>query len=590
LADGKEHGFELDRALDSDEPPRLPAAPGVSRVDTLSEDFLRFLSRRPYAIGDVIAGRYKLIETLGDGAMGQVFVAENLSIGRRVAIKMLKPELLADAQFRKRFQQEAQAIAVIEHRNVARFFDLVVGDPTFLVMEFVPGPTLAYVLRSGRMELTRAINIVLRLCWALDAAHRAGVIHRDIKPSNVILSPDPEHGEEPKLIDFGLAKLASTLSGEGLTRTGQILGTPEYMSPEQIANRDVDARSDVYSLGCVLYEMLTGAPPFGGSDDVQILYQQVHAPAAPARRQLPELPREVDALIARAIAKQPRDRFASMQEMATALAHIDRRRGGPSSGDRNPHAAAPPRGYVAFGWALALGIAGALAGGGGVWLGGRRPAGGGALLVTSQPSGAVVEVDGQRWRETTPTAVAPLRAGTHQLRVSAPGHGSSDETVTIGRAARTAVSLVLPPVTRTLTVQSIPAGASVFVDGHPEHKHTPVTVAVIADDFHEVRVELDGYETETRALKPENQEPTLMVHLEPERMDRGTIWVDGPATTQVWMDGAPIGSFAPTVGLPIVAGAHAIELHGEDGELLAKKMVTVKRGEVLHVTLQLGRR
>ncbi|MGZ3406505.1 MAG: serine/threonine-protein kinase, partial [Polyangia bacterium] len=173
------------------------------------------LSRRPLLPGDVIAGRYKLIETLGNGSMGQVFIGEIQSIGRRVAIKVLKPELLVDAQFRRRFQQEAEAVAAIEHRNVARFFDLVVGDPTFLVMEYVAGPTLAAALKKGPLDPVRAINIVRRLCWALEAAHRAGVIHRDIKPSNIILAPDVEIGDEPKLIDFGLAKVAATTLGEG---------------------------------------------------------------------------------------------------------------------------------------------------------------------------------------------------------------------------------------------------------------------------------------------------------------------------------------------------------------------------------------
>src|SRR5262249_29868424 len=154
-----------------------------------------------------IAGRYQLVEALGDGAMGQVFIGENLAIHRRVAIKVLKAELLANPSFRKRFQHEAEAIAAIDHRKVGRFFDLIVADPTFLVMEYVRGPTLAEVIKKEkRLEPVRAINIATRLCWGLAAAHEAGVVHRDIKPSNVILAPDPELGEEPKLIDFGLAK------------------------------------------------------------------------------------------------------------------------------------------------------------------------------------------------------------------------------------------------------------------------------------------------------------------------------------------------------------------------------------------------
>ena len=172
--------------------------------------------------------------------MGQVFVAENLAIGRRSRSRCSSPSCSPTPTFRRRFQHEAEAIAAIEHRNVARFLDLVVGDPTFLVMEYVRGPTLAQVLerREAAATAMRAIDIAKRLCWALEAAHQRGVVHRDIKPSNVILSPDTENGEEPKLIDFGLAKLAARRRTRRLTRTGQIVGTPDYMSPEQIANKD----------------------------------------------------------------------------------------------------------------------------------------------------------------------------------------------------------------------------------------------------------------------------------------------------------------------------------------------------------------
>ena len=558
-------------------------------MDTLSEEFLQFLSRRPQQAGDVVAGRYRLIETLGNGAMGQVFVAENVSIGRRVAVKVLKAELLADPQFRRRFQQEAEACAAIEHRNVARFFDLVVGDPTFLVMEFVPGPTLAEVLKKGRIEPVRALNIGRRLCWALDAAHRAGVIHRDIKPTNVILAPDPENGDEPKLIDFGLAKLASASTGEGLTRTGQIIGTPHYMSPEQIANRDVDARSDVYALGCVLYEMLTGAPPFAGSDDVQILYQQLHRDPPPPSTRAPELPKVIDDLIARAMSKEPAARFGSMQELASALAQVDRRRGAlPESGIREPTTQLKLVRTTGGGasWVLVMLalVVGALAAGGGVWLGGRQAATGGQLLVSSQPSDATVEVDGRRWRQTTPTVVNGLAPGRHSLRVTSDGHGAIDEMVTLERDARAAIDVVLPPVQRSVEVQSIPAGAVVFVDGHLSHGRTPLTVTFNQDDFHELRVEMDGFETETRALKPEDHEPTLLLHLEPAKQDRGTLWVEGPLTTEVWIDGSATGTAAPTIGLQVPSGTHVVELRTQDGQRVAQKTVTVKRGVTLHVT------
>ncbi|HEX8951591.1 MAG TPA: protein kinase [Polyangia bacterium] len=549
-------------------------------MDQLPQDFLQVLSRRPLLPGDVIAGRYRLIETLGNGAMGQVFIGEIQSIGRRVAIKVLKPELLLDQQFRRRFQQEAEAVAAIEHRNVARFFDLVVGDPTFLVMEYVPGPTLAAVLEKGKLEPVRAINIVRRLCWALEAAHRAGVIHRDIKPSNIILAPDVEIGDEPKLIDFGLAKVAATTLGEGLTRAGQIIGTPRYMSPEQIANKDVDARSDVYSLGCVLYEMIVGRSAFAAEDDVAVLYQQMHhVPAAPSTV-MSGVPPQLDAVIGKCLAKEPEARFASMQEMAAALASIDRRRGGDTTTARH----ARTGGGVGYGLVLGAFVAGALATGGGMWLGTRQAAGDGEIVVTSQPSGAAVEIDGRPWRQTTPTALTAIGPGRHKVRATMPGHAAVEQSLVVERGGRAAVELVLPAVQREVELQSVPSGARVFVDGQLAHGRTPMTVTLTQDDFHELRFDLDGYESELRALKPEDREPTVVAHLGAARLDRGTLWIDGPLGAEVWMDGAPTGAATPTVGLQVPAGSHLIELKSSDGAVVADKAVQVARGQIVHVT------
>ncbi len=151
----------------------------MSRIDTLPDGFAKLLEGQVLGVGDVIGGRYRLIEELGNGGMGQVFVAENIAIGMRVAVKLLKPQLLENPEFRQRFQNEAQAVAAVAHANVAHFYDLVVGDPTFIVMEYVRGATLADVLRrEGRMAVARAVSIAHRLAWGLDAAHAANIVHR----------------------------------------------------------------------------------------------------------------------------------------------------------------------------------------------------------------------------------------------------------------------------------------------------------------------------------------------------------------------------------------------------------------------------
>ncbi|MGZ3443698.1 MAG: serine/threonine-protein kinase, partial [Polyangia bacterium] len=296
-----------------------PLSRGLSELETLPEGFAETM-RREVAVGDIVGERYRVLRPLGHGAMGKVFLAENQAIGLRVAIKLLKPELLANPDFRLRFKHEAEAVAAIQHPNVAHFLDLIVGDPTFLVMEFVDGPTLHQLIHKER-QLTprRAADIGTRLAWGLHAAHKAGVIHRDLKPSNILLSPDDESIEVPKIIDFGLAKTAGS-PGAALTRAGQIVGTPQYMAPEQIARKEVDARTDVYALGCVIYAMLCGRPPFtDNNDDVQLLYKQVHEPAEPVRVHAPHVSAELEAVVMRALEKAPGDRYQSARAFARAL-------------------------------------------------------------------------------------------------------------------------------------------------------------------------------------------------------------------------------------------------------------------------------
>jgi serine/threonine-protein kinase len=296
----------------------------AERIDLASTIELRGTVQRNkrVGVGDLLAGRYRLIRLLGVGGMGWVFEAEDGHVGRPVAVKVVKPVFAADVAQHVRFVQEAKAIAAVEHRNTARFLDLIVGDPTFLVMELVHGPTLQSVLESEeQLDPVRAINLARRLCWALNAVHAAGIIHRDIKPANILLARDPELGEEPKLIDFGLAKLRSEA---GVTPPCTIVGTPHYMAPEQIALDEVDARSDVYSLGCVLYHMVAGAPPFYG--DERIFDAKLRREPLPIAAFAPHAPAQLDEVLRRALARDPAERFQSMRELHDALATIDRRR------------------------------------------------------------------------------------------------------------------------------------------------------------------------------------------------------------------------------------------------------------------------
>jgi len=580
----------------------LPEAPrgAVSRVDTLPEALVKLLQSKPLFVGDVIAGRYKLVQTLGDGAMGQVFVAENLAIGQKVALKVLKQELLADATFRMRFQQEAEAIAAVEHRNVARFLDLVVGDPTFIVMEYVKGPTLAQVIREKkRLPPLDAMYIAERLCWALEAAHQRGVVHRDIKPSNVILSPDTENEIEPKLIDFGLAKVAAASSEKGLTRTGQIVGTPDYMSPEQIANKEVDARSDVYSLGCLVFEMCVGRPPFTGGDDVQVLYQQLQVKPDRVEDHVPDAPPEIDKLLGKALAKDPQARFQSMREMAEAIARGRRKIYRSTTGETVESArhSAPHR-TQQMGWstrvswpAVAALVAIVGAGAGFAFSRMSKPAAvkveSGAILVVTRPSGAQIDIDGKPFGEPSPTMVTNLAAGAHTVKLKKGKLGVVERQVTLQTGEHAVVNVVLPPSSHKVEVRSVPEGATVYLDGRVAVGETPTTIEVTDDEFHELRIEKTGYEVATRALTPDDHDPMISLALAPERQPRGTLLVDANTAAEVWIDGVDTGYTTPTLGIHEPLGEHIVEVRDGAGHK-ASSRVTLTQGQTIRLLLSPG--
>jgi serine/threonine-protein kinase len=276
-------------------------------------------------IGEIVGGRYRLRAPLGSGGMGQVYLAELLPSGERVAVKALKPELNADDGSRRRFEQEARALAAIRHPNVARFFELVLGDPTLLVTEYVEGPTLRQVIeREGRLPPARAASIAGQLSFALHAVHAAGVVHRDLKPDNVVMRKK-QGGDFPKLIDFGLAKLGLPRH-QRLTRAGALFGTPQYMAPEQVAGRDVDARADVYALGCVLYQMLVGHPPFPDcASEAEVMTSQVERPFTKVTELAPRTPPGLAEVLERMVAKLAGDRYPSMIEVSHALSTFDAR-------------------------------------------------------------------------------------------------------------------------------------------------------------------------------------------------------------------------------------------------------------------------
>jgi serine/threonine-protein kinase len=269
-------------------------------------------------------GRYEILEELGRGAMGSVFKAKDPAMGRTVAVKTILAAALAGKQgeeYRIRFYREARAAGSLAHPGIVAVYD--VGEHEgmpFLVMEYVEGRTLAAAMRSGeRFTLERACEIGQQLAEALAHAHRKGVIHRDIKPANILMAQTEGQGiERPRIADFGLAKL----SGNDVTTTGQMLGTPAYMPPEQFTGATPDGRADLFSLGVILYALVSGEQPFHGETVSAVSYTVVHTDPVPPRRFNPAIPAQLEAAILKCLEKSPADRFQTGEELAEVLAGL----------------------------------------------------------------------------------------------------------------------------------------------------------------------------------------------------------------------------------------------------------------------------
>jgi len=258
-------------------------------------------------------GNYQIIQEIGRGGMAVVYRAFQPSLRRYVAIKVLPEYLQVDPEFVARFQREARAAAQLSHPNVVTIYD--VGEQAgvhYIAMEYLEGGSLLDRLARGPLRSGEALQIVEQVGSALDFAHSHGLIHRDIKPANILFSAD----NRPKVTDFGIARAGDT---SRLTRAGTMLGTPEYMSPEQAEGRPVDYRADLYALGVILYEMLTGRVPFHADTPHAIVYALIHQPPPPPRQLRPDLPPAVEAVLLKALAKRPNDRFQRGADMATAL-------------------------------------------------------------------------------------------------------------------------------------------------------------------------------------------------------------------------------------------------------------------------------
>lgn len=267
-----------------------------------------------------LGDRYDVGQVIGRGGMAEVYEGTDRRLNRRVAIKVLRPDLARDPMFQERFRREAQSAAGLNHPNIVAIYDTgedLIGDGPnqvsvpYIVMEFVDGVTLRHMLNNGpRILPERALEVIAGVLAALDYAHRHGIVHRDIKPANIMINTNGDS----KVMDFGIARAMSD-AATSVTATSAVMGTAQYLSPEQARGELVDARSDIYSSGCVLYELLTGVPPFNGDSPVAIAYQHVNEPPKPPSSLDNSIPSSLDSITLGALAKSPSNRYQTAAEM-----------------------------------------------------------------------------------------------------------------------------------------------------------------------------------------------------------------------------------------------------------------------------------
>jgi serine/threonine protein kinase/Tfp pilus assembly protein PilF len=289
---------------------RLPGAGGGSLLDTRA-----IKAHKPaLAAGDIFAGKYRIVGSLGKGGMGVIYKAEDIRLKRVVALKVLPPDLTRDPEARERFVQEAQSASALDHANICTIYEIGDCDDAgmYIAMAYYAGETLKQKIDRGPLEVENALGIAIQLAQGLARAHEAGIIHRDLKPANVIVT----ERDEVRIIDFGLAKLAGR---QDLTRAGTMMGTVIYMSPEQAQGGDIDRRTDIWSLGVVLYEMLTGETPFKGDRDQAVIYSIINRDPEPVHVLQRHIPAALEKVVRKAMQKTAQDRYQAVGDMLADL-------------------------------------------------------------------------------------------------------------------------------------------------------------------------------------------------------------------------------------------------------------------------------
>ena len=550
-------------------------------------------------IGKTVS-HYKIVDYLGGGGMGMVYKAEDIKLKRTVALKFLPLEFTRNPEAKTRFMKEAHAAASLDHPRIGTIYEVDETDDghMYIAMAFYEGETLKDVHARCPIPLKRVIELVLQIANGLASAHEKEITHRDIKPANIMITEDGF----VKIVDFGLAKLGDSTK---ITKSGLAMGTPAYMSPEQVKGTQVDHRSDIWSLGIILYELLTRRLPFRGDNEMAMLYNIVNEEPAPASRFNPEIPSRIEKIIHHSIVKNTSERYASINEFIedlkqaqageSVLTNADKSPKIPLDSDqmrtivkpaagsekavRKPKAGKGGRVVVAL-FFLAL-----------VVLGIMNFSKIEALLfedkigyleIISEPAGATILVNAEKQRKSTPTLLGPLEAGTYEVSLTAAGFESWSKIVAISENDTVLKTVRLVPLTPSqpkvgkVEISSIPPGASIFVDSRDTGKKTPAVLRNLTVEEHEILLTKNGFEPfegfvtvsseqtgafaatlkKTPALASDKVKREKAI-----RKSVGSLFVESnPSGAAIYLDGKPTGNKTPHKFAELKTGTYKIRL------------------------------
>ena len=549
-------------------------------------------------------GRYKIIKEIGRGAMGVVYQGYDPKIDRIVALKTIRKDRLAESRdvedLVTRFQKEVRATGKLVHPNIIIIYDTGEDEETaYIAMEYIEGDTLENLIQRGiRLPMEKIIDIIDKICDGLEYTHRQGIVHRDLKPSNIMLVK----GERVKITDFGISKAVGAASSP-LTQEGILLGTPSYMSPEQITGKEIDGRSDLFSVGIILYQLLTGERPFVGDTIPALLYNIVNKDPVSPSQIGSTIPALFDEVLAKALAKNPENRYqtardfvedvrrASQGEALMEVPSIEKTMTVAEGVTREIYPKRKRYGLLAGFAVLLL----ALVVGGYYWMYDRTPvppeeegisevkveeqvatpvkkepvkpmlppAPVGTMVVSSIPSGATVFLDGEEHEELTPTAINEVPVGKqYEIRVKKEGFQPWVDTVEAKPNKTLAIEVPLERLMGTIVVRSDPPGAVVFVDGK-EYKNTPTEIgSVTVGEKHEIKLEKEGFKAWTRTVEPE-ADKSLPIKAKLERLVGTIVVKSDPPGAVVFVDGKKYKNTPTEVESVTVGEKHEIKLEKE---------------------------